>query len=110
MRIPARRQPGEGMTRIEAQSWSPQPRIQPGIPALVEKIIRAANREHPADGVMRAELKAQHGLSRDDGARVSKAVFAYFRWLGWLDERQTIQGRINQALGLAERHVLQPES
>jgi 16S rRNA (cytosine967-C5)-methyltransferase len=84
--------------------------VPPAIPALAEKIIQAASREHPADGVMRAELKAQHGLSRDDGARVSKAVFAYFRWLGWLDERQTIQGRINQALGLAERYVLQPES
>ena len=92
------------------RSWSLSPQVPPGIPALAEKIIQAASREHPADGVMRAELKAQHGLSRDDGARVSKAVFAYFRWLGWLDERQTIQGRINQALGLAERYVLQPES
>ena len=92
------------------RSWSLSPQVPPAIPALAEKIIQAASREHPADGVMRAELKAQHGLSRDDGARVSKAVFAYFRWLGWLDERQTIQGRINQALGLAERYVLQPES
>ena len=59
---------------------------------------------------MRAELKAQHGLSRDEGARVSKAVFAYFRWLGWLDERKPIQERIEQALELAERYAHQPES
>jgi 16S rRNA (cytosine967-C5)-methyltransferase len=59
---------------------------------------------------MRAELKAQHGLSRDEGARVSKAVFAYFRWLGWLDERKPIRERIEQALGLAKRYDLQPET
>ncbi|HEY5481326.1 MAG TPA: hypothetical protein VIL39_07595, partial [Verrucomicrobiae bacterium] len=52
------------------RSWSLSPQVPPGIPALAEKIIQAASREHPADGVMRAELKAQHGLSRDDGARV----------------------------------------
>ena len=77
---------------------------------MVEKIIRAANREHPADGVMRAELKAQHGLSRDDGARVSEAVFAYFRWRGWLDEGKPIRQRIDHALELAERYALKPES
>jgi 16S rRNA (cytosine967-C5)-methyltransferase len=59
---------------------------------------------------MRAELKAQRGLSREDGARVSRAVFAYFRWLGWLDERKPIRERIEQALGLAERYALKPES
>jgi 16S rRNA (cytosine967-C5)-methyltransferase len=37
-------------------------------------------------------------------------VFAYFRWLGWLDERQPIQERIEHALGLAERYELKPES
>src|SRR5664280_2677426 len=86
------------------RSWSLSPQVPPGIPALAEKIIQAASREHPADGVMRAELKAQHGLSRDDGARVSKAVFAYFRWLGWLDERQSMRERIDHALDLAHRY------
>jgi 16S rRNA (cytosine967-C5)-methyltransferase len=98
------------MTRIEAQSRSPGPLIQPGVPALAERIIRAASREHPADGVMRAELKAQHGLSREDGARVSKAVFAYFRWLGWLNEGKPMRERIEHALALAERYALKPES
>ena len=97
-------------TRVEPESWTSPPRLHADIPALTAKIIRAASREHPADGVMRAELKAQHGLSRDDGARVSKAVFAYFRWLGWLDEGEPIQERIKHALQLAERYALQPES
>jgi 16S rRNA (cytosine967-C5)-methyltransferase len=59
---------------------------------------------------MRVELKAQHGLSRDDGARVSKSVFAYFRWLGWLDERKPMPERIGHALDLAQRYALKPES
>ena len=98
------------MNRIETQSGSPQPRLHPDVPALAERIIRAASREHPADGVMRVELKAQHGLSRDDGARVSKSVFAYFRWLGWLDERKPMPERIGHALDLAQRYASKPES
>jgi 16S rRNA (cytosine967-C5)-methyltransferase len=80
------------------------------VPVLVERIIRAANREHPADAVMRAELKAQRGLWREDGARVSKAVFAYFRWLRWLDEGKPMRERINHALDLAERYAFKPKS
>jgi 16S rRNA (cytosine967-C5)-methyltransferase len=37
-------------------------------------------------------------------------VFAYVRWLGWLDEGKPIRGRIEHALALAERYALQPES
>ena len=109
-RMPTRAKPTEDLSRSEPRSWCSQPQFHPGVPALAEKIIRAASREHPADGVMRAELKAQHGLSREEGARVSKAVFAYFRWLGWLDERKPIQDRIERALELNERYALKPES
>lgn len=98
------------MTRIEAQSRSPRPLIQRGVPSLAEGIIRAATREHPADGVMRAELKAQRGLSREEGARVSRAVFAYFRWRGWLDEGRPIREQVERALALAERYASKPES
>ena len=59
---------------------------------------------------MRAELKAQRGLSREEGAQVSRAVFAYFRWRGWLDEGKPIREQIERALDLAERYARQPES
>jgi len=84
--------------------------MNPSLLPLIERIIRSADREHPADAQLRQELKAQRDLFPGDAAYVTKAVFAYFRWLGWLDEGQPIQERIKQALQLAERYVLQPES
>lgn len=101
---------GEDMIGTNVQSRSSSPRGQPGVLFLAERIIRAADREHPADRVMRAELKAQHGLSRDEGARVSRLVFAYFRWRGWLDEGKPIPEQIERALALAERYAREPQT
>ena len=98
------------MTRVRWQSPSPAARIRPGILPLAERIIRGATRERPADGVLRAELRAQRGLSREEGAQVSKAVFAYFRWRGWLDEEKPIREQVEHALALAKRYAAQPES
>ena len=86
------------------------PGLQSGVLRLAERIIRAASREHPADAVLRAELRGQHGLSREAGARVSKAVFAYFRWRGWLDSAKLMREQIEHALALAERYAMRPGS
>jgi 16S rRNA (cytosine967-C5)-methyltransferase len=77
---------------------------------LAERIIRGATRERPADGLLRAELKAQHGLARWEGAQVSRAVFAYFRWRGWLEQENPIREQIDHALAVAGRYAVQPES
>jgi 16S rRNA (cytosine967-C5)-methyltransferase len=60
---------------------------RPGKDRLLEiaaKVIAKAGREHPADAVLRAELKTAGGISRDDGRRTSRTVFAYYRWRAWL--------------------------
>ena len=77
---------------------------------LAERVIQAASREHPADGVLRSELRAQHGLSREAGGQISRAVFAYFRWHGWLDKARPIREQIERALVLAERFATRPDS
>jgi 16S rRNA (cytosine967-C5)-methyltransferase len=41
---------------------------------------------------------------------VARAVFSYFRWKGWLDERQALHERIVQATGLAGRFSDEPKS
>ena len=78
--------------------------------AFAERVIRSADREHPADAVLRGELKAQHGLSRVAAAEVSRAVFTFYRWHGWLDQARPIEAQLSQALGLAGRFSLEPES
>ena len=77
---------------------------------MAEKVIRAATREHPADGVMRAELKGHSGLRQEERARVSRAVFAYYRWRSWLDDRHCLREQIKCALEMAERYARDPAS
>jgi 16S rRNA (cytosine967-C5)-methyltransferase len=98
------------MTRIGGQNLNATPRTRPWVLSLGERIIRAASREHPADGVLRTEIRAQQGLSQEEAGQVSRAVFAYFRWHGWLEEEKPMRDQIEQALSLAERYALQPDT
>jgi 16S rRNA (cytosine967-C5)-methyltransferase len=78
--------------------------------ALAERIIRAADREHPADAVLRQEFKSQRGLTPGDAARISAAVFAYYRWYGWLAEGCPLFDGIQRALELSAKFAKRPES
>ena len=77
---------------------------------LAKWVISASDRAHPADGVLRAELKTQRDLSPDERTRVSAAVFAFFRWRGWLNPEKPVSDQIEAALAIAERYARQPES
>ena len=72
-------------------------------------VIAKVSREHPADAVLRAELKAARLPRRDAGA-VSRAVFAFERWRGWLDDARAPAVQVAEALALAERFAREPES
>jgi 16S rRNA (cytosine967-C5)-methyltransferase len=76
--------------------------------SLVATIIQRSDREHPADAVLRTHLKTQRGLSQFQSAQVSRAVFAYFRWFGWLDQRQPLHDQIEHALQLARKFSTNP--
>jgi 16S rRNA (cytosine967-C5)-methyltransferase len=78
--------------------------------AIIERVIRSANREHPADAVLRQELKGQRELSPEAAAHVSRAVFSYYRWRGWLDARHPIRDQTEQARVLARRFANEPEA
>src|ERR1041384_2985960 len=71
-------------------------------------IIQRCDREHAADAVLRSHLKAERGLSQIRSAQVSRAVFAYFRWFGWLEQNQPLPNQIEQALELARRFSNHP--
>ena len=78
--------------------------------AAAARVILGSDREHPADSVLRQELKAHRSFSDRDAAETSHAVFAYFRWLGWLDRTQPLEDQIRGALDLAARFRSAPES
>jgi 16S rRNA (cytosine967-C5)-methyltransferase len=101
---------GRVLPRSTGRNHARVPESPPSVSELAERVIRAADREHPADDVLRVQLRAQRGLSREAGAQVSKLVFSYFRWLGWLDQGKPVREQINYAWDLAERYAAHPQS
>src|SRR5688500_616108 len=75
-----------------------------------EEIIRLAGRSRPADAVMREVLRKDRRLSPDEKRSVSIAVFAYFRWFGWLDAREPLHEQITQAQQLDNDFQSHPDS
>ncbi len=77
---------------------------------IVESVLQQSSRAKPADAVLRAQLKRQSGLSPELAATAARAVFAWFRWRGWLDETQPFADQVQKALLLQERFDAAPES
>ncbi|MDB6065191.1 MAG: rsmB 1 [Pedosphaera sp.] len=78
--------------------------------SIAAKVIAKADREHPADAVLRQQLKEAEGISRQDGWWISRTVFAYYRWLGWLDQKTAMPDRLRAAADLNEAFQKKPES
>ncbi|HEX9048565.1 MAG TPA: RsmB/NOP family class I SAM-dependent RNA methyltransferase, partial [Verrucomicrobiae bacterium] len=82
---------------------------KPG-PGLPERIITACSREHPADKVLREQLKAERDIMPADARAVSLTVFNYFRWRGWLDLDAPLTLQIRKARELAANFAADPNS
>jgi len=80
------------------------------VPGLACTVIGKSSREAPADRVLRETLRGQKNLTRDEGFLVSRMVFAYYRWLGWLKQAEPLSEQIRRAQDLAERFASQPKS
>jgi 16S rRNA (cytosine967-C5)-methyltransferase len=73
------------------------------------RLIPLTNREHPADAVLRAEVRKRSvpsALIRE----VSHIVFSYFRWFGWLSNQDPIAAQARKALRLAATFDSNPSS
>ncbi len=79
-------------------------------PSLAEKIITASNKERPADAVLREEFRAQRDIMPSDIAAISKTVFNYFRWRGWLDLARPLNEQLRQSRELAKKFAAEPAS
>ncbi len=88
------------------ERYSPSPSAL----ALAARIIATADREHPADAMLRAELKSANHFVRADARDVSRAVFAFFRWRGWMDAARSPAEQIKHALQLADNFAEDPPS
>jgi 16S rRNA (cytosine967-C5)-methyltransferase len=75
---------------------------------LAARVIACADRDHPADAVLRETLHDAGTLSPQSSRAVSRAVFSYYRWLGWLNKVRGANARIARALDFAERFEENP--
>jgi 16S rRNA (cytosine967-C5)-methyltransferase len=64
----------------------------------------------PADAALREYLPGHRTLGAVGKRSVSRAVFAYFRWLNWLEKEESPQRRIVRALDLQGRFDRDPMS
>jgi 16S rRNA (cytosine967-C5)-methyltransferase len=86
-----RNTPGRGA------ATSPAPRFDLGVAC---DVIRKSDQQHPADTVLRQELKAQRVHFTEDKRAITQAVFAYYRWLGWLTDEKVLEAKLRRALEL----------
>ncbi len=77
---------------------------------IVQSVLSQSSREKPADSVLRAELKRQHGLPADLAALAARAVFAWYRWRGWFEQSEPSHALLDEALELHEKFMRDPAS
>jgi 16S rRNA (cytosine967-C5)-methyltransferase len=77
---------------------------------VATEIIQKANREHPADAILRETFKRLRVLNTDETREITCAVFSYYRWYGWLNKGQPIPLQIEHALRLAQQSQNSPSS
>jgi 16S rRNA (cytosine967-C5)-methyltransferase len=74
------------------------------------KIIEQADREHPADTLLRETFKRLRVFNPDETRAISNAVFTYFRWHGFLDASEDTSAQFRQAFKLAAQFERDPFS
>jgi 16S rRNA (cytosine967-C5)-methyltransferase len=56
------------------------------------------------------EFKSRRDLFQEDKAEITRAVFSFFRWRGWLEGGTHTETQIRRALDLAQRFARQPQT
>jgi len=67
------------------------------------RVLATVARDLPADAALRRYLYGAKRLGAREKRAISRAVFAYFRWLQWLDPKASFQKQVEQAVTLQER-------
>jgi 16S rRNA (cytosine967-C5)-methyltransferase len=75
------------------------------------RIIKLVQTGTPADQALRDSLtQTRHYTAPGERRGISRAVFAYYRWWRWLDEKESLQKQLAAALGLQERFDKTPDA
>lgn len=77
--------------------------MEPFLVNFAADVIRGSSQDRPTDGVLREALKADKVITKGDRRVISRAVFAYYRWKGFLPREAPIEARVEVALEFAEK-------
>lgn len=77
---------------------------------IAAEVIAKSSRDNPADSVLREALKSRRLPTPEQQWEISRAVFNYYRWFGWLDTAHPLLGQIKHAIELAQAFKERPES
>lgn len=66
-------------------------------------VLRKVSPDTPADEALRVEMSFHKSWSAVERRALTRAVYAYFRWLLWLPDKTAIQGRVDVALTMQDR-------
>jgi 16S rRNA (cytosine967-C5)-methyltransferase len=84
--------------------------LGPLVLQIAAEVIGKSCREHPADAVLREALASRRLPTKGDREAISKAIFDYFRWRGWMDMPRPLPAQIRKAQDLAQNFAADPES
>ena len=77
---------------------------------IAAEVIAKSSRDNPADATLHEALKSRRVPSSKQQREISRAVFSYFRWFGWLDRAHPLPEQIKHALELAQAFKERPET
>jgi 16S rRNA (cytosine967-C5)-methyltransferase len=83
--------------------------LTPAVIRIAEAVVQKVDRQNPADAVLRTVLRRSQATP-DMARRVSRAVFAFYRWQGWINQRDYLPRQFTAAWNLAERFQRSPRS
>ncbi len=77
---------------------------------LAARVVDGSDRRHPADAVLRRVFREAAPLPPETRRHVAEDVFAYYRWLGWLNQRASLRRQFEDAAAHDRRFRDQPKS
>jgi len=77
---------------------------------LAASVIANSSRTQPADAVLREHLRSTRDWTKAETAQASQAVFAFYRWGGWINGELKLESQIRSALEFADEFVRRPQA
>src|SRR5215212_4973516 len=74
------------------------------------QVLISISADQRADTALRFYFEHHRYLQPPAKRAISRAVFAYFRWLSWLDPKNSPQKRIEHAVTMQERFAADEKS